>query len=58
LLTRSAPGSDVKVSRVLVPTAVRIRAAAGWLCVEYAAKLRDEIRELRRELTALAETSF
>jgi excinuclease ABC subunit B len=32
-------------------------AAAEELRFEYAAKLRDEIKELRRELTALAETA-
>jgi excinuclease ABC subunit B len=31
--------------------------AAEELRFEYAAKLRDEIKELRRELTALAATS-
>ena len=31
-------------------------AAAEELRFEYAAKLRDEIKELRRELNALAET--
>ena len=32
-------------------------AAAEELRFEYAAKLRDEIKTLRRELTALAEAS-
>ena len=32
-------------------------AAAEELRFEYAAKLRDEIKELRRELNALAESA-
>ena len=31
--------------------------AAGELRFEYAAKLRDEVKEFRRELAALAATS-
>ncbi len=46
-----------ELERLVVTLEEEMFAAAEELRFEYAAKLRDEIKELRRELLALAETS-
>jgi len=46
-----------ELERLIVTLEEEMFAAAEELRFEYAAKLRDEIKELRRELTALAETT-
>ena len=45
-----------ELERLVVQLEEEMFAAAEELRFEYAAKLRDEIKELRRELVALAET--
>jgi excinuclease ABC subunit B len=44
-----------ELERLVVTLEQEMFTAADELRFEYAAKLRDEIKELRRELTALAE---
>ena len=44
-----------ELERPIVTLEEEMYAAAEDLRFEYAAKLRDEIKELRRELVALAE---
>jgi excinuclease ABC subunit B len=44
-----------ELERLVVTLEEEMFAAAEELRFEYAAKLRDEIKELRRELNALAE---
>jgi excinuclease ABC subunit B len=44
------------VERLVITLEEEMFAAAEELRFEYAAKLRDEIKALRRELEALAET--
>src|SRR5437763_12007407 len=46
-----------ELERLVVTLEEEMFAAAEELRFEYAAKLRDEIKELRRELLALAATS-
>ncbi|MDQ3823698.1 MAG: excinuclease ABC subunit UvrB [Actinomycetota bacterium] len=46
-----------ELERLVVTLEEEMFAAAEELRFEYAAKLRDEIKELRRELNALAETA-
>jgi excinuclease ABC subunit B len=45
------------LEKLVVTLEEEMFAAAEELRFEYAAKLRDEIKELRRELQALAEAS-
>src|SRR5262249_29542469 len=45
-----------ELEKLVITLEEEMFAAAEELRFEYAAKLRDEIKELRRELTALAET--
>jgi excinuclease ABC subunit B len=47
--------SREELSKLVVTLEEEMYLAAEELRFEYAAKLRDEIKELRRELTALAE---
>src|SRR5881398_1730004 len=47
--------SGAEIERLIVDLEQEMFAAADDLRFEYAAKLRDEIKELRRELVALAE---
>ncbi len=49
--------SREELERLAVTLEEEMFAAAEELRFEYAAKLRDEIKELRRELTALAEST-
>jgi excinuclease ABC subunit B len=49
--------SREELEKLVVTLEEEMFAAAEELRFEYAAKLRDEIKELRRELTALAETT-
>jgi len=49
--------SREELEKLVVTLEEEMFAAAEELRFEYAAKLRDEIKELRRELTALAETA-
>jgi excinuclease ABC subunit B len=44
-----------EISKLVVELEEEMFAAAEELRFEYAAKLRDEIKDLRRELAALAE---
>ena len=44
-----------ELERLVITLEEEMFAAAEELRFEYAAKLRDEIKELRRELVALAE---
>jgi excinuclease ABC subunit B len=46
-----------EVEKLVVTLEEEMFAAAEELRFEYAAKLRDEIKELRRELVALAEAA-
>jgi excinuclease ABC subunit B len=46
-----------ELERLVITLEEEMFAAAEELRFEYAAKLRDEIKELRRELTALAESA-
>jgi excinuclease ABC subunit B len=46
--------SREELERLVVTLEEEMFAAAEELRFEYAAKLRDEIKDLRRELTALA----
>jgi excinuclease ABC subunit B len=48
--------SREELEKLVVTLEEEMFAAAEELRFEYAAKLRDEIKELRRELTALADT--
>ena len=48
--------SGSEIERLVVDLEQEMFAAAEELRFEYAAKLRDEIKELRRELLALAES--
>ena len=48
--------SGAEIERPVVDLEQEMFAAAEELRFEYAAKLRDEIKELRRELLALAES--
>jgi excinuclease ABC subunit B len=48
--------SGAEIERLVVDLEQEMFAAAEELRFEYAAKLRDEIKELRRELLALAES--
>ena len=48
-----APG---ELERLIIELEEEMFAAAEELRFEYAAKLRDEIKELRRELVATAST--
>jgi excinuclease ABC subunit B len=55
---RKVEGMDrAEVERLVVTLEEEMFAAAEELRFEYAAKLRDEIKELRRELTALAQSA-
>jgi excinuclease ABC subunit B len=47
--------SQAELQRLVVTLEEEMFAAAEELRFEYAAKLRDEIKELRRELQAAAE---
>ena len=49
--------SREELEKLVVTLEEEMYVAAEELRFEYAAKLRDEIKELRRELTALAEAS-
>ena len=44
-----------RLEKLVITLEEEMYLAAEELRFEYAAKLRDEIKELRRELTALAE---
>jgi excinuclease ABC subunit B len=46
-----------ELEKLVVTLEEEMYAAAEELRFEYAAKLRDEIKELRRELQAAAETA-
>jgi excinuclease ABC subunit B len=46
-----------ELEKLVVTLEEEMYVAAEELRFEYAAKLRDEIKELRRELNALAETA-
>jgi excinuclease ABC subunit B len=46
-----------ELEKLVVTLEEEMYVAAEELRFEYAAKLRDEIKELRRELNALAEVS-
>jgi excinuclease ABC subunit B len=46
-----------EIEKLVVSLEEEMYAAAEELRFEYAAKLRDEIKELRRELQAAAETA-
>ena len=48
--------SGGEIEKLVVDLEQEMFAAAEELRFEYAAKLRDEIKELRRELLALAES--
>jgi excinuclease ABC subunit B len=48
---------QAEMEKLVITLEEEMFAAAEELRFEYAAKLRDEIKELRRELQALAETS-
>ena len=48
--------SQDELEKLVITLEEEMFAAAEELRFEYAAKLRDEIKELRRELTALADT--
>ena len=45
-----------ELEKLVITLEEEMYVAAEELRFEYAAKLRDEIKELRRELNALAET--
>jgi excinuclease ABC subunit B len=49
--------SPPELERLIVTLEEEMFAAAEELRFEYAAKLRDEIKELRRELQAAAEAA-
>jgi excinuclease ABC subunit B len=49
--------STDEVEKLVVTLEEEMFAAAEELRFEYAAKLRDEIKDLRRELQAAAETA-
>jgi excinuclease ABC subunit B len=49
--------SPAELERLIVTLEEEMFAAAEELRFEYAAKLRDEIKELRRELQAAAEAA-
>jgi excinuclease ABC subunit B len=49
--------SPDEIERLVVTLEEEMFAAAEELRFEYAAKLRDEIKELRRELQAAAEAA-
>jgi len=49
--------SREELERLVIDLEGEMFAAAEELRFEYAAKLRDEIKDLRRELEALAETA-
>jgi excinuclease ABC subunit B len=49
--------SSDEIERLVVTLEEEMFAAAEELRFEYAAKLRDEIKELRRELQAAAEAA-
>jgi excinuclease ABC subunit B len=49
--------SGVELEKLVIDLEQEMFAAAEELRFEYAAKLRDEIKELRRELLALAEST-
>ncbi len=48
--------SGAELEKLVITLEEEMFAAAEELRFEYAAKLRDEIKELRRELQALAES--
>ena len=53
--TRKVEGMDAaELERLVVTLEEEMYAAAEELRFEYAAKLRDEVKDLRRELQALA----
>ena len=49
--------SPVELEKLVITLEEEMYVAADELRFEYAAKLRDEIKELRRELQALQETA-
>jgi excinuclease ABC subunit B len=49
--------SSGELEKLVVTLEEEMYAAAEELRFEYAAKLRDEIKELRRELQAVAESA-
>jgi excinuclease ABC subunit B len=49
--------SREELERLVITLEEEMFQAAEELRFEYAAKLRDELKQLRRELTALAETA-
>ena len=49
--------TGAELEKLIVNLEEEMFAAAEELRFEYAAKLRDEIKELRRELLAAAETA-
>jgi excinuclease ABC subunit B len=49
--------SGTEIERLIVDLEQEMFAAADELRFEYAAKLRDEIKQLRRELVALTESA-
>ena len=56
--TRKVEGLDrTELDRLVVTLEEEMFVAAEELRFEYAAKLRDEIKDLRRELSALEETA-
>ena len=56
--TRKVEGMTTdEVEKLVVTLEEEMFAAAEELRFEYAAKLRDEIKDLRRELQAAAETA-
>jgi excinuclease ABC subunit B len=48
---------QAELEKLVITLEEEMFTAAEELRFEYAAKLRDEIKELRRELSALAETA-
>ena len=54
---KQVEGMDqVELEKLVITLEEEMFTAAEELRFEYAAKLRDEIKELRRELSAFAET--
>jgi excinuclease ABC subunit B len=55
---KKVEGMDqAELEKLVITLEEEMYTAAEELRFEYAAKLRDEIKELRRELSALAETT-
>jgi excinuclease ABC subunit B len=55
---KKVEGMDqAELEKLVITLEEEMYTAAEELRFEYAAKLRDEIKELRRELNALAETA-